>query len=283
MFSTEIWDKLLSYCDLLTMISISQVNQKLNTVATSQIRKMKEILCGTFVSFKKEDSYPDDDVWNMKKIILTIKEGKLLVKNLHSWSSNYSVTYDKLVNIDTTLNIEKIGNSCKLEMSDVVGSDKNSTMMWTNHDTLHQTLKKLGEEDDGRIFTKVFLDDFHYLCVNDDDSNSADNSLFYVTISPANFSSLNITWPNIVLLRVGDKEYITKISDMYSFLRRPVREEHIRVSVGIREMLRLDRGETLEVEPLCGGLPHGTVDLKITAINRFRQSEVPVDFGKIVQ
>ena len=169
MFSTEIWDKLLSYCDLLTLISISQVNQKLNTVATSQIRKMKEILCGTFVSFKKEDSYPDDDIWNMKKIILTIEEDKLLVKNLHSWSSNYSVMYDKLVNIDITLNIEKIGNSCKLEMSDVVGNDKNSTMMWTKHDTLHQTLKKLGEEDDVRIFKKVFLDEFHYLCVNDDD------------------------------------------------------------------------------------------------------------------
>ena len=136
MFSTEIWDKLLSYCDLLTLISISQVNQKLNTVATSQIRKMKEILCGTFVSFKKEDSYPDDDVWNMKKIILTIEEDKLLVKNLHSWSSNYSVMYDKLVNIDITLNIEKIGNSCKLEMSDVVGNNKNSTMMWTNQITL---------------------------------------------------------------------------------------------------------------------------------------------------
>ena len=62
------------------------------------------------------------------------------------------------------------------------GEDYSMTMIWKK-DGIHYKTVKLGEEEDITVFCKVILDNFPYLVVNDDDSNTYDNYLPYVYIS----------------------------------------------------------------------------------------------------
>jgi hypothetical protein len=311
MFPPEIFQKICQFLDLKSLNNLSQVNPELENIANQQILKMEKIVSGTFVSFKKNtEDHPDEDTWTMKKIVISKEDNKFLFRKLNSWSTEYTLRYDDMVgeysfdqdddsfslppdgslraesgeNITVSFTLIMEGdNSCKLEIFSKGDKDVNysMTMIWKNNDVLYQTVK-LGEEEDITVFRNVILDNFHYLVVNDDDSNTFDNYLPYVYISPSCLDSLTLPWPYLVRLKGASSDLVTMLRvNNTGLFRRHVRDQHIRINKEFREFLEIGRGEAVEIEP-CSDVQSGEVELKVTSITRL-QDDGPVDFMSIIR
>merc|ERR1712215_377049 len=66
----------------------------LQILAEKKIKKMMDLACGTYVCFTESSKYKDKDLWEMKKIPISLQDRKLVVQNLPSWSTDFTVIYD---------------------------------------------------------------------------------------------------------------------------------------------------------------------------------------------
>ena len=99
MFPPEILDKIIQFLDLKSLVNLSMMNRELQMITKRNIVKMKNIVSVYYLNFQKcKYDYEDEDTWNLHKIIITMDdENNLMVKNLHSWSTEIFVNYDILL------------------------------------------------------------------------------------------------------------------------------------------------------------------------------------------
>ena len=90
-FSLEVWMKIMDFLDLKTLISFSEVNHEMHIIAEIRIFKMKEMVCGNYINFQQISRNKEEDIWEMKKIVITRDDDDLVFKNFHSWSSDFCV------------------------------------------------------------------------------------------------------------------------------------------------------------------------------------------------
>ena len=98
MFPPEVFENICHFLDLKSLNNLSKDNLELENIAKQQILKLEKIVSGTFVSFKKNtEDHPGEDTWTMKKIIISKEDTMFLFRNLNSWWTEYTLSYDILV------------------------------------------------------------------------------------------------------------------------------------------------------------------------------------------
>jgi len=295
---------------------LGQINMNLQILAEKKIKKMMDLACGTYVCFTESSKYKDKDLWEMKKILISLQDRKLVVQNLHSWSTDFTVIYDcpfgtnslgqdkgsfnlqpdgyllfeedPIIRVNYSLAMET-DSTCKLVMSGMKdnGVKYSKSLIWSNNGVLHQTVK-LGTEEDVRVFKKVFLDAQHYLVVNEDSESNSEYPYPSVDISPTSLVGLSLSTGSPVAIQGTSRKLVTRINDMNkpkTFSSLVSKDQHVRVARDLREFLEIERGEVVKLEPVSD-IPLGKVTLKVTSVNRITHNvfnlNEPISFERLV-
>ena len=178
---------ILKYVDFKTLGSFSMVSESFRILAEEVLRKVYDMVEGTFINMNKLEMIEIDEIWEMRKMVVSFDEMQkcLLVKNIIYYFTRHDLCLvqdsnvsefllsprDDQVNLpsdgylsydqgyNTTFKIDfEINNFCKLEMSgmeeDSLSNNYSRNISWTMDGCLHQ-LVKIGDNTDDRVFHQV--------------------------------------------------------------------------------------------------------------------------------
>ena len=184
MLPPEILLMILKNVDIKTLGSFSMVCESFRIVAEEVMKKMYEMVVGTYINMKKLETVQFNEIWEMREIRVNVNETEncLLVKNIIYYFTRYDLclvqdsnvsefllsprdnqvylpsdgylSYEQGYNTTFKMSFE-INNFCKLTMEeegDSKGYSRN--ILWTMDGCLHQIVK-IGRDTDERLFHKV--------------------------------------------------------------------------------------------------------------------------------